>query len=133
MDIRSRAGFTLIELLIVVVVIGILATIAIPKFSSMREKSFIAAVTSDLKNFASQQEIYLSDNFTYAGTVTALAPDLTVSDAVTITVNEATQTGWAATGTHSGLGSGSQCGLYFGSASSANATPAMVPGVVTCN
>jgi prepilin-type N-terminal cleavage/methylation domain-containing protein len=132
MDNRARGGFTLIELLIVVVVIGILATIAIPKFSSMREKSYVAAVTSDLKSFASQQEIYLSDNFTYAGSVTAMAPDLTLSDNVTITVNEATGTGWAATGTHSGLAS-RQCGLYFGSASSSNASPAVVPGVVTCN
>jgi len=132
MDMRTRAGFTLIELLIVVVVIGILATIAIPKFSSMREKSYVAAVTSDLKSFASQQELYLSNNFTYAGSVTAMAPDLTLTENVTIAVNEATGTGWAATGTHSGLGS-RQCGLYFGSASSANAGPATVPGVVTCN
>jgi len=131
MDTRTRGGFTLIELLIVVVVIGILATIAIPKFSAMREKSYIAAVTSDLKSFASQQEIYLSNMFRYAGTVTAMT-DLTLSDNVIIAVNESSGTGWAATGTHSGLG-GRQCGLYFGSASSANATPATVPGVVTCN
>jgi prepilin-type N-terminal cleavage/methylation domain-containing protein len=130
MIVRSRGGFTLIELLIVVVVIGILATIAIPKFSAMREKSYIAAVTSDLKSFASQQEIYLSNTFSYAGSVTALA-DLTLTDNVTITVNEASGTGWAATGTHAGLTT--QCGLYFGSASSANASPATVPGVVTCN
>lgn len=131
MDSRARAGFTLIELLIVVVVIGILATIAIPRFSSMREKSYIAAVTSDLKSFASQQEIYLSNTFQYAGTVTALT-DLTLSDRVQLVVNEATGTGWAATGTHSGL-AGRQCGLYFGSASSVNASPAIVPGVVTCD
>lgn len=133
MDNARRAGFTLVELLIVVVVLGILATIAIPKYQQMREKSFIAAVTSDLKSFASQQEIYLSDNSTYAGSVTALQPDLTQTDQVTLSVNEATGTGWAATGTHAGLGAGRQCGLYFGSAGSANATPATVPGVVTCN
>lgn len=133
MNMRSSSGFTLIELLIVVVVLGILATIAIPKFSSMREKSFIATVTSDLKNFASQQEIYLSRHFIYAGTVTAMAPDLNLSDNVTLTVNEATGTGWAATGTHVGLGSGQQCGLFYGSGSSANASPATVAGVVTCN
>jgi type IV pilus assembly protein PilA len=131
MDTQARHGFTLIELLIVVVVIGILATIAIPKFSSMREKSYIAAVTSDLKSFASMQEIYLSDNFTYASSVTAMT-DLTLSDNVTVTVNEATGTGYAATGTHSGL-AGRQCGLYFGSASAAGASPALVPGVVTCD
>jgi prepilin-type N-terminal cleavage/methylation domain-containing protein len=131
MHLKSSDGFTLIELLLVVVVIGILATIAIPKFSVMREKSYVAAVTSDLKNFASQQELYLSNTFSYAASTTALT-DLTLSDNVTITVNEATGTGWAATGTHSGL-TARQCGLYFGSASSAGASPATVPGVVTCN
>jgi prepilin-type N-terminal cleavage/methylation domain-containing protein len=59
-------GFTLIELLIVVVIIGILATIAIPKFSAMRTKAYTAAVTSDLKNVATQQEIYLSTLYSYA-------------------------------------------------------------------
>lgn len=131
MDHRSERGFTLIELLIVVVVIGILASIAIPKFSSMREKSYIAAVTSDLKSFASQQEIYLSNTFTYAGDVTDLGAEFTGTDNVVITVNEASGAGWAATGTHSGLTV--QCGLYFGSASAAGASPATVPGVVTCD
>ena len=125
-----RDGFTLIELLIVVVVIGILATIAIPKYSAMKTKSYIAAVTSDLKNLASQQEIYLSNEHTYTTTVTDL--DLTVTDAVTITINEADGTGWAATGTHSGL-AGEQCGIYFGDASASNASPATAPGTVFCN
>lgn len=125
-----RRGFTLIELLIVVVVIGILATIAIPKFSAMRTKSYIASVTSDLKNTASQQEIYLSNEYTYAANMTDL--DITITDNVTITINESTGTGWAATGTHSGL-SGRQCGFYFGDASASNATPATTPGTVQCN
>jgi len=125
-----RNGFTLIELLIVVVVIGILATIAIPKFSAMRTKAFVAAVTSDLKNLASQQEIYLSTDYTYTSTVADL--DITLTDAVTVTINEATGTGWAATGTHTGL-SGEQCGIYFGDAAASGATPATAPGTVTCN
>src|SRR5690606_34194848 len=62
---RDNKGFTLIELLIVVVIIGILAAIAIPKFSATREKAYFAAMKSDLKNLASQQEIYYSDTYEY--------------------------------------------------------------------
>jgi type IV pilus assembly protein PilA len=126
----NKSGFTLIELLIVVVIIGILASIAIPKFSSMRTKSYVATVTSDLKNLASQQELYLTNQFTYAATTTAM--DVTLSDAVTVSINEATGTGWAATGTHTGL-AGEQCGIYFGSAAASGASPSTTPGTVACN
>ncbi len=67
---RDQKGFTLIELLIVVVIIGILAAIAIPKFSSTREKAYFAAMKSDLKNLATQEEIYYSDYYTYTTSTT---------------------------------------------------------------
>ena len=84
----------------------------------------------DLKNLASQQEIYLSNNYSYAPTTTALG--ITVTDNVTVSINEYSGTGWAATGTHSGL-AGAQCGIYYGSASASNASPATVPGEVVCD
>ena len=46
----NRKGFTLIELLIVVVIIGILAAIAIPKFANTKEKAVVASMKSDLRN-----------------------------------------------------------------------------------
>lgn len=127
---RKNQGFTLIELLIVVVILGILASIAIPKFSRFRERSYIATVILDLKNLASQQEIYHGNNYTYASTVTVIA-EMVVSEGVNITVNEADGRGWAATAYHDAVPA-EQCGIYYGTAAASNASPAASPGVITC-
>jgi type IV pilus assembly protein PilA len=60
-----RRGFTLIELLIVVVIIGILAAIAIPKFSATKGKAYIAAMKSDLRNLVSAEEAFFADSVKY--------------------------------------------------------------------
>lgn len=65
MSMPSRRGFTLIELLIVVVIIGLLATIAIPKFGGVRQKAYNTAALVDLTNANKQIERYLTDNFRY--------------------------------------------------------------------
>ena len=73
----NRKGFTLIELLIVVVIIGILAAIAIPKFANTKEKAVAASEKSDLRNLVTAQEGFFSDNQTYAtgfGAAQANAP-----------------------------------------------------------
>ena len=58
---KNNQGFTLIELLIVVVIIGILAAIAIPRFSATKGKAFDAAAKTDLRNAMTAQEAYYSD------------------------------------------------------------------------
>ena len=68
----NRKGFTLIELLIVVVIIGILAAIAIPKFATTKDKAKLASVKTDLRNYMTAQEAYFSDKATY-GTAAQLA------------------------------------------------------------
>jgi len=112
-------------------VIGILAAVAIPKLTRGRERAFIAAVTSDLKILAAQQETFQSNTQAYASNVSQLT-DLTITDGVTLTINEANLgLGWAATGVHDAL-LGSVCGIYYGGASAANATPAVSAGIVAC-
>ena len=70
--VKSTKGFTLIELLIVVVIIGILAAIAIPKFANTKEKAYVASMKSDLRNLVTAQETYFADNVTYATVATNL-------------------------------------------------------------
>ena len=128
---RDTKGFTLIELLIVVVIIGILAAIAIPKFSATREKAYFAAMKSDLKNLASQQEIYYADHYSYNGTAATLS--FTNSEGVNVGIG-ASSSGWDATATHSALGTAEGCSIYYGTATPTavgTATPS-APGEVSC-
>ncbi|CAN5452707.1 hypothetical protein BH09GEM1_BH09GEM1_43380 [soil metagenome] len=66
MSTQRRRGFTLIELLIVVVIIGILAAIAIPKFAGTKQKAYIAAMKSDLRNLVTAEEAFFADSVKYA-------------------------------------------------------------------
>jgi len=69
---RGEEGFTLIELLVVIIIIGILAAIAIPVFLNQRQKGWEAAVQSDLRNAATAQETFLTENASYTTNMVAL-------------------------------------------------------------
>ena len=104
---RNKKGFTLIELLIVVVIIGILAAIAIPKFANTKEKAYLAAMKSDLRNIATYEEQYAADNggAYFNGTATTATPLEGFSPSQNVTVTVTSDPGpppfWAASATHS--------------------------------
>src|ERR1700719_2050388 len=102
----NKKGFTLIELLIVVVIIGILAAIAIPKFANTKDKAYVAAMKSDLRSLATYEEQYAADNngAYFAGTATMLTPMQGFTPSQNVTVVAVLVAGppqaWSATPTH---------------------------------
>src|SRR6267142_1819449 len=97
MDVR-RQGFTLIELLIVVVIIGILAAIAIPKFQNTKGKANAASLKTDLRNLSTAEEAYFFENSGYTNTIGNLS--FRSSPGVVLTIVDATSSGWSAVATH---------------------------------
>jgi len=122
---RNHKGFTLIELLIVVVIIGILAAIAIQKFASTKDKAYVAAMKSDLRNLATYEEQYAADNqgAYFSGTATMASPlqGFTPSQNVTITATAVAgpPSSWTATATHSQSAKTCDSGVT-------------TPGIITC-
>ena len=122
----NRKGFTLIELLIVVVIIGILAAIAIPKFSNTKEKAFVASMKADLKNLVGVQESYFADKGQYAGTQALLAAapyswQLSPGNAVVSIAGDSS--GWSAAVSNGAVKTAAQdnCGIFVGSGTPPNA------------
>ena len=63
----NAKGFTMIELVTVTAVIGVLAAVAVPQFSSYKAKSCNTAAISDLRNVKTVLEVYYKDNGQYPG------------------------------------------------------------------
>ena len=116
---QGRKGFTLIELLIVVVIIGILAAIAIPKFANTKEKAYIASMKSDLRNLSTALETYYADNQVYTTSlpVSAYHP----SPLVTVNIGTADATHWSASATHPGTTK--TCVLTYNGGGTSDGTP----------
>jgi len=125
--VAQKRGFTLIELLIVVVIIGILAAIAIPKFQNTKGKANASALKSDLRNLATAEEAYYYDTQSYTSAIGTLS--FATSPGVVLTVTNATGSGWAAIATHP-ASYPLTCAIFFGNV--APTPPATVEGLIGC-
>ena len=98
----NRRGFTFIELLTVMIVIGLLTTVGVPRIRSMKERSYQATLRSDLGALRTAQEVYFAEHQQYATNVVAL--DMRLSRNVTVTI-ESTDPyrGWKAAAHHAWL------------------------------
>ena len=122
-----RRGFTLIELLIVVVIVGILAAIAIPKFRDTKGKSYAATLRADLRNLVTAQEAYMYDHAAYTANLASL--NISLSSGVVVTWGTATAGGWSAKVTHP-LSSPLDCAVYIGTVPAL--PPAQAEGLIRC-
>ncbi|MFB3893748.1 MAG: type IV pilin protein [Phycisphaerae bacterium] len=68
----KRSGFTLVELAVVVVIIGVLAAFAVPRFLASVERSKAAEAFNYLSSIQAAQERYHARQGTYAATVADL-------------------------------------------------------------
>ena len=139
----SNKGFTLIELLIVVVIIGILAAIAIPKFANSKEKAILTNMKTDLRNLVTAQEAFYFDNSDYAGSTTAGAQVNALGGAGKITFLPSTgnvlvltyvsNTGYKAVMTNPVLVAGLlNCGVYVGAAANSPNAAVTQEGAPAC-
>ncbi|MGH7615839.1 MAG: type IV pilin protein [Gemmatimonadaceae bacterium] len=123
----ARRAFTLIELLIVVVIIGILTAIAIPKFAATKGKASYATMKSDLHNLTTAEESFFYDSSGYTTSLALLSFNGSRGNAITITA--ASATGWSATVTNP-ASYPLTCAIFIGTA--AAVPPATAAGVIAC-
>ena len=125
--ISRRRGFTLIELLIVITILGLLATIAIPRFNHMKQKANVATMQTALKNLGQAEESFFAEHGAYTAALDSL--NFQPSGEMVLTVVEATNTGWSATITHP-LAVPRKCAFFLGTATPV--PPAKDQGAMVC-
>lgn len=115
-NLKTQKAFTLLELMIVVAIVGILASIAIPSYQESVKKSRRADATGALMVLANKMERFFTVNNTYSGApvdddtefyrLTAAVPSAT-----TYTLSATPKTGKAQVGDSCGTLTWNQAGL----------------------
>ena len=99
---RSRRGFTFIELLTVLVVMGLLAGISVPRIRNMKERSYQAMLRSDLGALRTAEEAYYAENLQYTTDLTVLDFRRSSNVSIVLESNDPVK-GWRASARHAWL------------------------------
>lgn len=126
---RSRVlrGFSLIELLLVLLVVGVLVGLAIPRYREYRRRYYVATIVTDLRNLATTEDAYWNVTGTYSSDLRQIQYDS--SPRVSVSVVAADTLGWAAKASYAG--DTAMCAVYYGNAPVV--PPATLKGVIGCN
>ena len=123
-------GFTLVEILIVIVIVGILVSIVVPKFANGKERAMVTSMRGDLHNLLLAQEAYFSnaqDYYNGALPNPGVLP-YSLSPGVAVVLSGVSSSGWGATATHTGTPK--SCAIFVGTA--VPPAPATIEGQIAC-
>ena len=126
MSLRARPGFSLFELFTVLVIIGILTAIMVPRIHMFKRRFYVATMITDLRNLGVAEESYWSTDNTYTTDLNAMR--FTLSPQVTVTFVQADSLGWSATSKHAN--DTVICAVYYGNA--AVLPPATAKTIIGC-
>ena len=122
---NRRKGFTFVELLVVMLLLGALSSMAVPRFREYKTRALIAAMQSDLANLKISEEEYFTEHLKYSTDTTQLEFRKTANVSIAITSQDVNG-GYTAIATHSNV-PGRQCQTAIGP----EAAP-LEPGAVVC-
>ena len=117
----KRSGFTMIELIFVIVILGILASVAIPKLAATRDDAKISKAASEVSTLVSDLGAYYTGHGTFGKLSDMTNVKLTTSDGKTDWA-DANMTGNANKAYYSDKATGTTCISFYESAADGNLT-----------